>query len=703
LSDAKKAIINREASWLDFNDRVLEEASAAEHPLMERLKFLAITASNLDEFFMVRVAGLREQVDAGYSGTDPSGLTAWDQLALVADKAHKQVARQYQCWLSLQKEMERENILLPTIDELTTAQLEYINTYFDDAVYPVLTPLAIDAGRPFPVVANRSLNIGVRMKRLQQAEGEMLFAVVQVPGILGRFVEVPRSQGYRCFVLMEQLMISRMAQLFPGFEVLALCPFRITRNSDLTIDEGVEDLLSEIAKSVKKRKWGDPVRLELQKGLGQEKSVDPEIKDFLVKILHVNKPDIYHIDGPLDLTALMKFSRLPGFDQLRDKHWNPQVPEDLLQEQDIFAAIRQRDRLIHLPYESFVPVEHFLRRAAEDPDVLAIKQTLYRVSGNSPVVEALITAAENGKQVTVLVELKARFDEENNIGWARKLETAGCHVIYGLPGLKIHCKVLLVVRREDGRIRRYVHMSTGNYNDSTARLYTDIGLFTSRESFGADASALFNFLTGYSAADAWRKLKVAPRGLRDFFYTMIAREVDNARMGRPARITVKVNSLIDEGIIKRLYEASNAGVKIDLIVRGMCSLMAGLPGKSENITVRSIVGRYLEHSRIFYFENGGIPEVYLSSADWMSRNLDRRVEIAFPVDQDNIKRRIINMLDVFLKDNAKARAMGPDGSYKHVVAAEGEDRLSAQEWFAAQALNATEAAENQSGDYSNRD
>lgn len=690
--------INRESSWIDFNDRVLGEAMG-DHPLMERLKFLAITGSNLDEFFMVRMAGLKEQVEAGWTGTDAAGLTAHEQVALVAEKAHHHVARQYTCWKKLQAELAREGILFPQIEELTGGQRAFVDTWFDDTVFPVLTPLAIDAGRPFPVVANRSLNICVRLKRLQ-AEGSVLFAVVQVPSILGRFLEVPRDGANRCFVMLETLMIHRMAQLFPGYEVLALCPFRITRNSDLTIDEGVEDLLSEISKSIKNRKWGDPVRLELQKGLGGEKAVDPEIKDFLVKILEVEKPDVYHVDGPLDLSAFMKFMRLPGFDSLRDKPWTPQPPADFLGEQDIFAAIATRDRLVHLPYESFAAVEHFLRRAAEDPDVLAIKQTLYRVSGNSPVVDALITAAENGKQVTVMVELKARFDEENNIGWARKLERAGCHVIYGLQGLKVHCKVLLVVRREEGRIRRYVHMSTGNYNDSTARLYTDIGLFTCRESFGADASALFNYLTGYSLPDAWRKLKVAPRGLRDFFYAMIAREVDNATIGRPARIVAKVNSLIDEGLIKRLYEASQAGVTVELIVRGMCSLRAGVPGLSERISVRSIVGRYLEHHRVFYFENGGLPEVWLSSADWMPRNLDRRVETAFPVEQESLKKRLIELLEICLKDNVKAHVMLPDGEYAAAAPAEGEERLSAQEWFARQALQVMEQTEPM-GDYSN--
>ena len=476
--------------------------------------------------------------------------------------------------------------------------------------------------------------------------------------------------------------------------MLALCPFRITRNSDLLIDEGSADLLDEIAKSVRQRRWGDPVRLELQKGYGGDRAVDGEIKSFLVRMLEVEKPDVYHIDGPLDLTALMSLARLPGMEELRDRPWTPQTPTDFLGEEDVFAAIRARDRLVHLPYETFGCVEDFLRRAAEDPDVLAIKQTLYRVSGKSPVVESLIRAVENGKQVTVLVELKARFDEENNIGWARKLENAGCHVIYGLKGLKIHCKVLLVVRREEGAIRRYVHMSTGNYNDSTARLYTDIGLFTCRQTVGADASALFNYLTGYSTATAWRKLKVAPHGLRDFFYVMIGREIENARLGRPARIVAKVNSLIDEGLIRRLYEASSAGVRVELIVRGMCCLIAGVPDLSQNITVRSIVGRYLEHSRIFYFENGGLPELYLSSADWMPRNLDRRVEVAFPVEQEDLKARLIEMLSIFLRDNEKARAMGPDGTYAYVQAGEGEPHLCAQDWFMQQALRAVvEAAE----------
>lgn len=682
-------MLNREASWLDFNDRVLDEACNPDNPLMERLKFLAITASNLDEFFMVRVANLRDRVEGGYKGMDPSGRTAWEQLALAAEKSHRLMARQYATLERILTELHGQGIAFLTMDQLNAQQSDYLSAYFDDTVYPVLTPLAIDASRPFPVVANRSLNLAVRLRRLQgDADDEMHYAVVQVPAILPRFVEVPRTAEHRCFVLLESLMFRRMGSLFSGYEVMAHCPFRITRNSDLSIDEAVDDLLDEIAKSLKKRKWGDPVRLELQKGLSTERAVDPQIKNFLVKMLDVDKPDIYHTDGPLDLTAYMRFSRLAGFEHLRDKPWQPQKPADFPEGEDIFALIRQRDRLVHLPYESFDAVEQFARRAATDPDVLAIKQTLYRVSGNSPIVAALITAAENGKQVTVLVELKARFDEENNIGWARKLEQAGCHVIYGLSGLKIHAKMLLVVRREDDGIRRYVHMATGNYNDSTAKLYTDIGMFTCRETVGADASALFNYLTGYSQPTAWRKLKVAPRGLRDFFYAMINREIENARMGRAARIVAKVNSLIDEGVILRLYEASAAGVKVDLIVRGMCCLVAGVPGLSQNITVRSIVGRYLEHSRIFCFENGGIPEFYLSSADWMQRNLDRRVEIAFPVESEALKQRLMGILEVSLRDNTKARVMGPDGVYTMAQPQEGEEAIHSQLYFYEEAVRA---------------
>ncbi len=692
MPEPSKTLLNREASWLDFNSRVLEEAFDRRNPLMERLKFLAITASNLDEFFMVRIAGLHEQVQVSYAGRDPTGRTAWEQLAMAADLTHALVERQYRCWQELNGELLAQGVRLLTPGEMDDEQRRFAHHYFDDVCFPVLTPMAIDAGRPFPLIANKSLNIAVRLRRLQR-EDETLYAVVQTPAILNRFLELPRAGGTRCFLPLEALIVSRMAVLFPGYEVLALCPFRITRNSDLLIDEGSADLLDEIAKSVRQRRWGDPVRLELQKGYGGDKAVDGEIKSFLVRMLEVEKPDVYHIDGPLDLTALMSLARLPGMEELRDRPWTPQTPMDFLGEGDIFAAIRARDRLVHLPYETFGCVEDFLRRAAEDPDVLAIKQTLYRVSGKSPVVESLIRAVENGKQVTVLVELKARFDEENNIGWARKLENAGCHVIYGLKGLKIHCKVLLVVRREEGAIRRYVHMSTGNYNDSTARLYTDIGLFTCRQTVGADASALFNYLTGYSTATAWRKLKVAPHGLRDFFYAMIGREIENARLGRPARIVAKVNSLIDEGIIRRLYEASAVGVRVELIVRGMCCLIAGVPGLSENITVRSIVGRYLEHSRIFCFENGGLPELYLSSADWMPRNLDRRVEVAFPVEQEDLKARLIEMLTIFLKDNEKARAMGPDGTFSYVQAGEGEPHLCAQDWFMQQALRAVAEAE----------
>ncbi len=643
---------NRELSWLDFNARVLEEAYEKENPILERCKFLGITASNLDEFFMVRVAGLQEQVRSGYKEPDPSGLTPSAQLRRLEEAVHAFVERQYNCFArSLLPQLKKQGITLPGTEELTPDQRDFIAEYFEKVLFPVLTPLAVDRSRPFPMLSNKSLNLGLRLKK----DGETAFAVVQVPSILPRLVELPSEKG-RAFILQEALLSLHLGDLFELHDIDAAASFRVTRNGDLSIDEEAEDLLIEIQQSIKKRKRGKPVRLELSR------HCDRELREFLTEMLHVDERDIYEVPGPLDLTFCFKLSGLD--DRLRLPPVTPVAPADFWGVADPFEAIRERDRFVHHPYESFDCVVDFVRRAAEDPDVLAIKQTLYRVSGQSPIIAALMKAADNGKQVTVLVELKARFDEENNIHWALKLEEAGCHVLYGLAGLKTHCKILLVVRREEDGLRRYLHLGTGNYNDSTARLYTDIGMFTCRESYGADASSLFNVLTGYSRPPQYSRLVAAPEGMRPFFYRMIEKEIQNASHGLPSGIFAKVNSLVDPAVIARLYEASQAGVPVTLVVRGICCLVPGLPGISSHIRVFSIVGQLLEHSRIFRFENGGNSKLYLGSADLMPRNLDRRVELLFPVEDEDIRRRVDEAIGLFLADTVNARELHADGTYE---------------------------------------
>lgn len=650
---------NRELSWMDFNARVLEEAFEKGNPVMERVRFLAITASNLDEFFMVRVAGVMDQIAEKYSAPDSSGMTPAEVYTDLSERIHTFMQRQYSCLhRSILPALERCGVSFLKPEAMDDEQLDYISEYFSKVLFPVLTPLAVDRSRPFPILANKSLNIAVRLDGSK--DGEDCFAIVQVPSILSRFLKVPGKSG-NCFVLLENVIMHCMERLFEEKKILAVCPFRITRDSDLDIDEESDDLMIEIEKSIKKRKRGNPVRLELLQ------HCDNALRKFLLDMLELKENSIYSLPGPLDLTFFSKFANLPGYERLCFLPIAPVYPpEDFWGEDDIFAAIRKKDCLVHHPYDSFDIVVDFIRAAAEDADVLAIKQTLYRVSGHSSIVTALMRAAENGKQVTVLVELKARFDEENNIIWAKKLESAGCHVIYGLVGLKTHCKIALVVRREEDGIRRYLHMGTGNYNDSTAKIYTDLGLFTCKEPFGMDASNLFNVLTGYSRPPEYNKFIVAPHGMRSFFEYRIRCETENARQGLPSGITVKVNALVDEEIIGLLYEASRAGVKIRLIVRGICCLIPGLPGASENIEVISIVGQLLEHSRIYCFENAGNPKIYLGSADWMPRNLDRRVELVFPVEDARLKDRIFHILDVMLRDNINARRMKSDKSYEHV-------------------------------------
>ncbi len=649
--------INRELSWMDFNARVLEEALEKENPIMERVRFLSITSSNLDEFFMVRVSGVKAQINSNYEGEDPSGLTPAKLLPLLTEKIRTFTERQYSCLhRSILPVLKKNNILFLTPGEMNAEQRQFISDYFDKVLFPVLTPLAVDRSRPFPLLANKSLNVAVRL----EGNEDSYFAVVQVPSILSRFLQVPSKDGH-AFVLLEDVIIYKLDELFERSDIRTACPFRMTRSADLEIDEESEDLLIEIQKSIKKRRRGKPVRLELLQ------KCDQETREFLLDMLDINNEEVYEEPGPLDLTFLSKFASLPAFKELCFQPLTPVYPPaDFWGYVDIFEAIREKDRMVHHPYESFDTVVQFVRQAAEDENVLAIKQTLYRVSGHSPIIAALIKAAENGKQVTVLVELKARFDEENNILWAKKLEEAGCHVIYGLAGLKTHCKILLIVRRDEDGIRRYLHMGTGNYNDSTAKIYTDIGLFTCKEPYGTDASSLFNVLTGYSRPPEYNRIIVAPNGMRSFFEWMIEKEIENAKLGLPCGITAKVNSLVDPEMIGLLYKASQANVKVRLIVRGICSLIPGLPEISENITVNSIVGRQLEHSRIFRFENGGNPKIYMGSADWMQRNLDRRVELAFPIEDESLKQRAFDILTRMLNDNINTRVMQPDTSYSHI-------------------------------------
>ena len=648
---------NRELSWLKFNLRVLKEASVKDTPLLERLKFIAITASNLDEFFMVRVAGLWDNFDNGVEKRDASGMSVKEQLDAISEAAHEQVKTQSKYLLALMKEMDGVGLHFRRAANLTDLGKDWLEEYYREVVYPVLTPMAVDASRPFPFLANKTLNLAVE---LINGEGEHSMGLVQVPSVLDRITEVP-CEAKRTFVFLEDIIASHCADLFNGCQILDMVPFRVTRDSDLDVDEDdIDDLLKEVEKSLRKRKRGAPVRLEIYK------TNNNRIKKFLEENLDVSDMEVYEINAPLDATCFFKFTGLKGMWPWLYEPFKPQQPAELLEGEDIFAAIRQKDILLHHPYESFDPVVKLVNDAANDPKVLAIKQTLYRVSGNSPIVAALAKAAENGKQVTVLVELKARFDEENNIIWARRLEQAGCHVIYGLVGLKTHAKIILIVRKEANGIKRYLHLGTGNYNDNTAKLYTDLGLMTANDQFGSDASAFFNLLSGYSEPPVWNKLVMAPLGLREKIYALIDNEIALSKAGKGGHIIAKMNSLIDQPVIQKLYEASANGVQIELIVRGICGLRTGIEGISENITVRSIVGRQLEHSRIFWFANGGDEQLYLSSADWMPRNLNDRVELFFPVESEDHLARVKGLLDLYLRDNVGAHMMQSNGAYRRV-------------------------------------
>lgn len=672
---------NRELSWLLFNKRVLNEARDKQNLLFERLKFLSITASNLDEFFMVRVASLKDMVNADYTKEDIAGLTPKQQLEKLNVATHELVGLQYSTFnRSLYPLLKQAGLqLVLKHEDLNEKQAAYVDQYFEETVYPVLTPMAVDSSRPFPLIRNKSLNIGALISSHKKEKKELEFATVQVPSVLPRVVQIPEREGGKAVILLEEVIERNIGKLFLNNDIVCTYPFRIMRNADLSIEEDeAEDLLKEIEKQIKKRQWGQVIRLEVESG------IDKRLLKVLKEELSVEEEDIYRIEGPLDLTVLMKIYGLEGFEEYKVKKHIPQPLPEIAEGDDIFEKIREGDIFMHHPYQTFAPVVDFIRQAAKDEDVLAIKQTLYRVSGNSPIIAALAQAAENGKQVTVLVELKARFDEENNIVWARKLEKAGCHVIYGLVGLKTHSKITLVVRKEDDGIRRYVHLGTGNYNDATAKLYTDVGLFTAKEAFGEDATAVFNMLSGYSEPLSWNKLAVAPLWLKDKFLYWIAREKKNASEGQPARIIAKMNSLCDKDIIAALYEASAAGVQIDLIVRGICCLKVGIQGISENIRVRSIVGQFLEHSRIFYFENGGKGDIYCASADWMPRNLERRVEILFPIEEEALKKKAFHILEGELRDTLKASIMLEDGTYEKVDR-RGKEAYSSQEAFVKEA------------------
>lgn len=648
---------NRELSWLKFNLRVLKEAMVKETPLLERLKFIAISASNLDEFFMVRVASLWSNFDSGVEKRDASGMSVHEQLVAISQAAHEQVRTQTKSLIALMAEMDAVKLHFRRVKDLSELGKDWLEEYYREVVFPVLTPMAVDASRPFPFLANKTLNLAVE---LIKADGEHSMGLIQVPSVLDRIVEV-EPEGKRTFVFLEDIIASHCHDLFKGCHILDMVSFRVTRDSDLDLEEDDSvDLMKEVEESLRKRKRGAAVRLEIFK------TNNNRIKKFLEENLDVTEMEVYEINGPLDPTCFFKFIGMKGMWPWLYEPFVPQRPLELPNDSDLFAAIRENDILLHHPYESFDPVVKLVSDAADDPQVLAIKQTLYRVSGNSPIVAALARAAENGKQVTVLVELKARFDEENNILWARRLEKAGCHVIYGLVGLKTHAKIILIVRKEDNGIRRYLHLGTGNYNDSTAKLYTDLGLMTANDEFGSDASAFFNLLSGYSEPPVWNKLVMAPLGLREKIYALIDNEIAMVRSGREGHIIAKMNSLIDQPVIQKLYEASAAGVHIDLIVRGICGLRTGIEGISDNITVRSIVGRQLEHSRIFWFANGGEEQLYLSSADWMPRNLNDRVELFFPVETEEHIHRIKALLDLYLRDNVGAHMMQSNGSYRRV-------------------------------------
>lgn len=670
---------NRELSWLAFNERVLQEALDKRNPLLERFKFLAIFSSNLDEFFMVRVAGLQDQVKVGFTKPEnKAGMTPKQQLNEIAVKTHQLVDLQYE---TLQKtllpKLQKEHVEFVKMTDLSADQLDVMERHFEDHIFPVLTPMAIDAYRPFPMLLNKSINLAVVLEDVEdQAEEGQKIAIVQVPSVLDRFVRLESKKDSYKLILLEDVISFFIRKLFHGFKVISTSVFRITRNADMTIhEEGARDLLKEIEEELRKRKWGAAVRLEIQ-----QPDFDPAILEYLTNELEVHKKDVYAIEGFLDLTVFFSFYKkmAPVWEHLVFEGKVSQLPAGMETGKQIFQKVSEQDVFLHHPYESFEPVVQFISEAADDPDVLAIKQTLYRVSGDSPVIKALKRAAENGKQVTVLVELKARFDEENNVQWAKELEKAGCHVIYGMTHLKTHSKITLVVRKKDDKIERFVHLGTGNYNDQTAKIYTDMSLFTSKRQFGIDATNFFNYLSGYTEKPEFHYLSVAPFTIRTDIIDLIDTEIRFQKKHGNGRIIAKMNSLTDKLIIMKLYEASNAGVKVDLIVRGICCLRPGIPGVSENIQVRSIVGSLLEHSRVYYFNHNGKGRTFLSSADMMTRNLNNRIEILFPIVDETIKQQVKNILELGLADNVKARQQDADGVYHYVTRKNDEPVIDSQ-------------------------
>ncbi|RDW16474.1 RNA degradosome polyphosphate kinase [Oceanobacillus arenosus] len=681
---------NRELSWLAFNKRVLDEAFDLKNPLLERLKFIAIFASNLDEFFMVRVAGLKDQVQADFNKPEnKAGLTPKQQLNAIAKQNHILVEKQYEGFTKLQHALADEEIAILEMDDLTDMEKNTLEDYFDEQIFPILTPMAIDAYHPFPMLLNKSINMAVVLEDTYEVEFKTRKnAIVQVPALLDRYIQIGDSNRY---ILLEDIISHFLYKFFKGYRVHSVTEFRITRNADMTIhEEGARDLLKEIEKELRKRKWGAAVRLEVR-----GKKYDATIVNFLLNVLEIHKDDLYIIDGPLDLTFLFRFYKdaLVDHENLIYQTLIPQHPQDIDSKESIFEAAEKRDVFLHHPYESFGPVVDLITEAAVDPEVMAIKQTLYRVSGHSPIIKGLKQAAENGKQVTVLVELKARFDEEQNVHWAKELEKAGCHVIYGMNFLKTHSKITLIVRKKKEKIERFVHLGTGNYNDSTADLYTDMGIVTTKRKFGIDATNFFNYLSGFTEKPEFNHLSMAPFDIRTDFIRYVNEEINFHQLRGNGHIIAKMNSLTDKEIIRKFYEASQAGVKIDLIVRGICCLKPGIEGVSENIRVRSIVGRFLEHSRIYYFHSNGDERLFLSSADLMTRNMAKRVELMFPIYETSIKKRIREVLSIMLNDNVKAREQASDGTYHYVEAKPGEALIDSQMTLYDMAYNVLEDEE----------
>ena len=681
--------LNRECTWINFNERVVNEAAISSIPLLERVNFLSISASNNDEFFMIRVAGIKHLLAEQITRKDIAGLTPREQFEAIQLMEHSQCRRQYKIYRDVKKRLSAEGIHIISFDEANEEEKLYLEKYVKEEIYPVVTPLAVDTAHFVPFLASLSLNLAVFLQR--EGGGLTKAAVLPVPlKTVPRLIEIPQKRGGHTFVFCEDLLAAYGNLFFPGYIITEIKPFRLTRDADLEISKDAADLLAEVKKSLKKRKKGAPVRLET------DCRVSPAMRRFLKTVADVEEADIYEIDGPVDLTGLFEITALPEYDRLRFPAASPQPVWELLpyRKEELWAVVKKHNIMMHHPYETFAAVDDFIYLAAKDPDVLAIKQTLYRVGTRSAIIDALAEAAESGKEVTVLMEVKARFDEENNIHKARKLEEAGCHVIYGVAGLKTHSKITLVVRRESDDIRRYVHLATGNYNGKTARIYTDVGILTADQAIGEDASAFFNLLSGYFESPSWKKLAVAPYDLREQLYSSIDREISVAKAGKKAVIIAKMNSLLDRHVIDRLYEASQAGVIVRLIVRGICVLRPGVTGLSENISVHSIVGRFLEHSRLFYFYNDGAEDVFISSADWMPRNLNERIELLVPVEYGPHKERIKEILRLNYEDNVNGHIMDQNGEYTYLADNRTGPAVNAQETFQQLAERAVSGPEN---------